>query len=280
MDLIVINGRIETMDSEGTVVQAVGVRDGKIAALGDNQDVLAERGSSTTVIDAAGRTVLPGFIEPHNHMVSFGTSLLEVDVRTPPNRNIRDIVERLRERAAVTPLGEWIRGRGYDDTGLEDMRHPNRNDLDSVSTEHPIMILHNSGHMLAANSKALELADVHAETSDPPGGRIGRFPGNPEPDGVLYETAQVSVQKLMRDYTDDEVRKGFIQAQDEFLRQGVTTIHDAGVGRGRGVDILNAYQQARREGFLKFRVNMFIQWQLLTELDFALQSGSGSRAVR
>ncbi len=280
MDLIVINGRIETMDASGTVVQAVGVRDGKIAVLGANQDVLAERWSGTTVIDAAGRTVLPGFIEPHNHMVSFGTSLLEVDVRTPLNRSIRDIVERLRERAAVTPLGEWIRGRGYDDTGLEDMRHPNRNDLDSVSTEHPIMIVHNSGHMLAANSKALELAGVHAETADPPGGRIGRLPGSSEPDGVLYETAQASVQQLMRAYTDDEIRKGFLQAQDEFLRQGVTTIHDAGVGRGRGVDILNAYQQARRDGFLKFRVNMFIQWQLLTELDFALESGSGDEWVR
>ena len=112
-------------------------------------------------------------------MVGFGTSLLEVDVKTPPNRNIRDIVDRLRERAAITPLGDWIRGRGYDDTGLEDMRHPNRNDLDDVSTEHPIAIVHNSGHMLAANSRALEMANVHAETPDPPGGTHRAFPGQP-----------------------------------------------------------------------------------------------------
>ena len=157
MDLIVINGRVETMDDNGTVVRALGIRDGKIAVLGSNSDALAERDKTSIVIDAKERVVLPGFIEPHNHMVGYGTSLLEVDVRTPPNRSIRDIVERLRERASLTREGEWIRGRGYDDTGLEDMRHPNREDLDSISKNHPIAIVHNSGHMLAVNTKALEM---------------------------------------------------------------------------------------------------------------------------
>ena len=280
MDLIVINGRVETMDASSTVVQAVGIRGGMIVALGSNQDVSAERHSGTIVIDAKGRTVLPGFIEPHNHMVGFGTNLLEVDVRTPPNRSILDIVERLREQASVTPIGEWIRGRGYDDTGLADMRHPNRNDLDAVSTDHPVMILHNSGHMLAANTRALEMAGIHDETPGPPGGRIGRFPASGEPDGMLYETAQMLIQQLIPDYTEQEIRTGFLQAQEEFLRQGVTTIHDAGVGRGRGVDILETYQRAKREGILKLRVNMFIQWQFLNELNFALSSGSGDEWVR
>ena len=280
MDLIVINGRVETMDATNRVVQAVGIRDGKIAALGSNEDVSAGRHGRTVVIDAKGMAVLPGFIEPHNHMVGFGTNLLEVDVRTPPNRNIRDIVQRLRDQASVTPPGEWIRGRGYDDTGLEDMRHPNRNDLDLVSTEHPVMIMHNSAHMLAANTRALEMARIHDETPDPPGGRIGRFPASGEPDGMLYETAQPLIQQLIPDYTEGEVRTGFLQAQEEYLRRGVTTIHDAGVGRGRGVDIMETYQRAKREGYLKFRVNMFIQWQFLNELDFALPSGSGDEWVR
>ena len=134
MNLIVINGRVETMDAAGTVAEAVGVQDGKIAALGTNADVLAQRQAGTTVIDASGKVVLPGFIEPHNHMAGYGINLLEVNVKTPPNRSIRDIVERLREKAAVTPLGEWVLGKGYDDTGVEEMRHPNRNDLDDVST--------------------------------------------------------------------------------------------------------------------------------------------------
>ena len=280
MDLIVINGRVETMDPRGSVVQAVGIRDGRIASLGSNDEVSVERHSRTTVIDARGKTVLPGFIEPHNHMVGFSTNLLEVDVRTPPNRSIADIMDRLRERASTTPPGEWVRGRGYDDTGLLDVRHPTRHDLDAATTDHPVVIVHNSGHMLAANSVALEMARIHDETPDPPGGRIGRFPASGEPDGMLYETAQGLVNRLLPAYTDDEVRAGFIQAQEEYLRRGITTIHDAGVTNTRGVDILDTYRRARREDFLKFRVNMFIHWEYLKDSDFAWRTGDGDEWVR
>ena len=280
MDLIVINGRVETMDASNGVVQAVGIRDGRIAALGTNDEVSVGKHSRTTVIDARGKTVLPGFIEPHNHMVGYSTNLLEVDVRTPPNRNIGDIVDRLRERAARTPPGDWVRGRGYDDTGLQDMRHPTRHDLDAASAEHPIAIVHNSGHMLAANSAALEMAGIHDETPDPPGGRIGRLPGSGEPDGMLYETAQALVHQLLPAYTEEDVRTGFVRAQDEYLRRGITTIHDASVGNARGVDILGTYRRARQEGFLKFRVNMFMQWEFLKRSDFTLKSGDGDEWVR
>lgn len=280
MDLIVINGRVETMDANNTVVQAVGIRDGRIAVLGTNGDVMAERHAGTTVIDAKGKAVLPGFIEPHNHMVGYSTNLLEVDVRTPPNRNIGDIVNRLRERASTTTPGDWIRGRGYDDTGLQDVRHPTRNDLDAASTDHPIAIVHNSGHMLAANSTALEMAGIHDETPDPAGGRIGRFPATGEPDGMLYETAQGLIHQLLPTYTEVDVRTGFVQAQDEYLRRGITTIHDASVSNARGVDILHTYQQAQRQGFLKFRVNMFIQWEYLKDSNFAWQTGGGDEWVR
>lgn len=280
MDLIVINGRVETMDLRDSVVQAVGIRDGRIAALGTNEEVWAYKHSRTTIIDAQGKTVLPGFIEPHNHMVGYSADLLEVDVRTPPNRNIGDIVELLRERAYITPPGDWIRGRGYDDTGLQDMRHPTREDLDAVSAIHPIAIVHNSGHMLAANSLALEMAGIHDETPDPPGGRIGRFPASGEPDGMLYETAQALIHRLLPSYTEEDVRNGFVQAQEEYLRRGITTIHDAGVGNARGIDILHTYHRAKREGFLKFRVNMFIQWAYLKDSGFAWQSGDGDEWVR
>ena len=280
MDLIVVNGRVETMDARNSVVQAVGIRDGRIAALGSNDEALAGKRTGTTVIDARGKTVLPGFIEPHNHMVGFSTNLLEVDVRTPPNRSIADIVDRLRERASTTPPGEWVRGRGYDDTGLRDVRHPTRHDLDAATTDHPVVIVHNSGHMLAANSVALEMARIHDETPDPLGGRIGRFPASGEPDGMLYETAQGLVNRLLPSYTEDEVRAGFVRAQEEYLRRGITTIHDAGVTNARGVDILDTYRRAWREDFLKFRVNMFIHWEYLKDSNFAWRTGDGDEWVR
>ncbi|MGQ4809388.1 N-substituted formamide deformylase [Candidatus Entotheonellaceae bacterium PAL068K] len=281
MDLIVTDAKVVTMDANDTKAQALAIQDGKIVAVGCNDDIMPLRGPKTPHLHARGATVLPGFIEPHNHMVGFGTALLGVDVCTPPNRTMHDIVERLRQRAVQTPPGQWILGRGYDDTAIPDMRHPTRHDLDAASTQHPIVIWHNSGHLLVANSRALDLAGIRAETPDPAGGHIGRFPASAEPDGVLYEMpAQALVTSKLPPYPEADVRHGFLQAQEAFLRAGVTTIHDALVGRMRGVDILRTYQQMRRAGDLKLRINMFLQWQLLRELDFALQSGFGDAWLR
>jgi predicted amidohydrolase YtcJ len=269
------------MKPDGTTADALAIRDGKIVAIGKNDEITTYRQPDTMVIDAEGRKILPGFIEPHNHLISFGTSLLAVDVRTPPNRTIADIVDRLRQRVLETPEGEWVVGRGYDDTGLADMRHPTRDDLDRASTNHPIVIWHISGHLLAANSLALRIGNVTRDTQDPPGGRIGRRPGDSAPDGVLYEgPAQILVAEHVPGYTRQDVRKGFVEAQAEFLKQGVTTIHDASVGRSRGVDMLDTYQSARNDSVLKLRVNMFLQWQLLEETGFGFEPGSGDEWIR
>lgn len=161
------------------------------------------------------------------------------------------------------------------------MRHPTRDDLDRASTKHPIVIWHNSGHLLAANSMALSIGNVTGDTPDPPGGRIGRISGMSEPDGVLYEgSAQMLVAQHIPAYTTQDVREGFVQAQAEFLRQGVTTIHDASVSRSRGIDMLDTYESARDDGVLKLRVNMFLQWQLLEESDFEFAPGAGDDWVR
>jgi predicted amidohydrolase YtcJ len=281
MNVIVINARISTMKPDGTTADALDIQDGKIVAVGTNDEITTYRQPDTMVIDAEGKIVLPGFIEPHNHLISFGTSLLAVDVRTPPNRTITDVVDRLRQRASETSEGEWVVGRGYDDTGVTDMRHPTRDDLDRASTKHPIVIWHISGHLLAANSLALSIGEVTSDTQDPPGGRIGRRPGNSEPDGVLYEgPAQVMVSQHIPAHTKHDVREGFVKAQAEFLRQGVTTIHDASVGRSRGVDMLDTYESARNDGVLNLRVNMFLQWQLLEETGFGFEPGSGDEWIR
>ncbi len=275
------HARIHTLDAADTVAEAIAIRDEQIVAIGSNDDILALKTPKTQHLRAQGLTALPGFIEPHNHMVGFGTALLGVEVRTPPNRNIGDIIERLRLRAAQTPPGQWILGRGYDDTAISDMRHPTRADLDAASTDHPIVIWHNSGHLLAANSSALEFAGIRAETPDPAGGRIGRQPGSAEPDGILYEMpAMGMVTGQIPAYDDADVQRGFLQAQAEYLRQGVTSIHDALVGNMRGVNILRAYQQLRRAGDLKLRVNMFLQYDFLRDMEFALQNGFGDDWLR
>jgi predicted amidohydrolase YtcJ len=283
VDLLVTNAHVLTMDGRDgdAAPTAVAIHDGTIVAVGGDADVAAFRRPGMRVIDAGGRTVLPGFIEPHNHMVGYGTALIGVDARTPPNETIADIVARVRKAAAGLPPQRWILGRGYDDTGLRDMRHPTRRDLDQASSEHPIVIWHNSGHLTVANSRALALAGITAATPDPPGGRVGRFEGSAEPDGVLYEApAQTMVTRLIPEYNAAELADAFRRAQDEFLRQGVTTIHDAHVSRLRGIDILDVYKKMHVSGDLKLRVNMFVQWDYLKELDFAPVPGSGDDMLR
>ena len=276
MHLVVVNARIATMDPANPSAEAVAVKDGVVAAIGPNEDALAFRDSRTTLIDAGGRRVLPGFIEPHNHMVSFASSTLEVDARTPPNRSIDEIVGRLRDRASVTPPGAWVRGTRYDDTGVVDMRHPTRHDLDRATSDHPIALVHNSGHMMCVNSRALELARVDTDTTDPPGGRIGRLPGTSEPDGMFYETAQDLIYRLIPEHGEDDLREAFRSAQDVYLRQGVTTTHDAYVG----APMLDAYRRAQREDMLKLRVNMYMGWDLLQDTGFELRTGDVDGRLR
>ena len=120
-------------------------------------------GPATRVIDLAGKTLVPGLNEPHNHFAMYGVYVLRMVNLQPhlgPVSRMKDLIEALREKAGKTPKGEWILGRGYDDTLMEEKRHPTRHDLDQASSEHPIYITHVSGHLSVANSKVLAMAGV------------------------------------------------------------------------------------------------------------------------
>jgi predicted amidohydrolase YtcJ len=184
-------GPILTLDSTDRVVEALGVRGERIEALGTLQEVRAWGGADAREVDLQGAALLPGFIDAHGHFPGEGVYAEVVDVNSPPIGTVErmeQLVERLRKKAASTDPGEWVGGMGYDDTQLAEGRHPTREDLDRVSTEHPVAVLHISGHLAAVNSLALEQFGFGPETPDPPGGRIQRdADGNPN--GVLEENA-------------------------------------------------------------------------------------------
>ena len=179
MDLVIINGNVHTMDYRDTLAQAVAIQGGRIVAVGANADVQEYRKPGVPVIDARGQTVLPGFVEPHDHLAAQPAWKLGVNLDTTPDVSIADVVRKVKERAAVTPRGEWILGNGYDQTFVSDMRHLTKLDLDAATSEHPVFISHVSGHLAYVNSMALELAEIHSEREDPPGGRFYRFEGTP-----------------------------------------------------------------------------------------------------
>jgi predicted amidohydrolase YtcJ len=235
-DTIFINGTIIQMDPSNSTAEALAVKGDKIAAVGTNQSIQGLAGDNTRIVDLGGKTLLPGFYDTHSHFPSSGTvALFRVDCNSPPMgtmKEIGDIIAALKKRAQENPEGEWIRGRGYDDTLLKEKRHPTRYDLDKASTEHPIWIVHTSGHLGVANSRAVELGSVNKDTPQPEGGVIRKDPETGEPNGVFEEgPAKRYISKLLPRLSDEQWMEALKWAVKDYAEEGVTTVVIAGGGK-------------------------------------------------
>lgn len=226
------NGPIVTMNSEGSTAQAVAVRDGEILAVGSMADVESAAGDNVTLKDLAGKTLLPGLIDAHGHISYTSLNLASANVSSPPvgpAKTVDDVIRLLKDHANKSSPDGWISGWGYDDSLLADKRHPTREDLDKVSVTQPVMIRHVSGHFASCNSKCLELASITSETADPAGGIIRRIAGGTEPDGVLEESAMMTLFAVVP-RADQETRLKLITAtQDYYAKYGITTVQDGAV---------------------------------------------------
>jgi len=225
------NGRIVTCDPENRVVEALAVSDGRIAAVGAAAQVAPFDGPQTVRVDLRGRTMLPGFIDPHGHFPETGiNALYRVDLAAPPLGSCATLAEglaSLAERAARTAPGRWIIGTRFDQTALGEGRFPLRAELDAISTAHPILVVHISGHALAANAPALAHRGVDTATPDPPGGRIGRD-GSGALTGLLEGLpAMGPLCDTGFDIDATRFRAGFAAAAEEYLAQGVTLAQNA-----------------------------------------------------
>ncbi|MCP4750368.1 MAG: amidohydrolase [Proteobacteria bacterium] len=222
---IFTNGRVLTMDSGDSVAEAVAVRKDRIEAVGNNEEIEKFAISGSVVVDLEGRTLIPGFVDAHSHFPGSGITAVCVDLNSPPigeTTHIPQVVEALKRKAAETEKGKWIFGVGYDDTLLEEKRHPERSDLDGVSTDHPVFISHVSGHLGVANSLGLELAGIVADTPDPVGGVICRDETG-RPTGVLEETAAQKAGNLARRFSNQEYLGVMQKAVQDYVGVGVTT---------------------------------------------------------
>ena len=194
-DRIWRNGPILTMNDAAMRAEAVAVKDGRIVAVGQDADVMKLKGEKTDVIDLAGRAMVPGFVDSHGHVVFGGLQSLSANLLAPPDGGVSDVSSLqktlrawVKANADVVKKVNVIVGFGYDDAQLAELRHPTRQELDAVSKDVPIVIVHQSGHLGVANSKALEAAGIDASSKNPPGGIIRRDTSG-EPNGVLEEYA-------------------------------------------------------------------------------------------
>ena len=252
-DLVLINGKIITVDKEDSIVEAVAVKDNRIIATGSTSKVNKLVGEGTEVIDLGGKTVLPGLIDTHTHPNGAAVRLYEINCRSPPVKSIAEILEMVAAKAAELEPGKWIRGTNYNDIKLEDKRHITRWELDEAAPENPVFISKETGHLYVVNSRALELAGITKDTPDPPGGSIDRDVSG-IPTGLLYETAGSLVSNLIPPYSVDEIAEGLRKVWDQFSEWGITTTHDASAHR----DAIKAYQKLLGEGVHQVRTLLMV----------------------
>ena len=232
-DVIYHGGDIITVDDANPSAEAVAVADGLIVAVGSSAEVMSLKGPETTVIDLAGRTMVPGFIDGHAHLGGFGAQAMSANLLAQPDGDVDTIdklVAALQEQIDspdVVRMGGWIVGMGYDDAVLAERRHPTREDLDKVSTDKPVMAVHISGHFSAMNSVGLAKIGYTADTLDPAGGIIRRWPGTTEPNGVLEELASIPFTIGVLSPTDADAQTYLLdRSQQLAMSFGYTTAQE------------------------------------------------------
>jgi predicted amidohydrolase YtcJ len=231
MELVLLGGKILTMDPNGTAAEAIAVRDGKITAVGASEDVRRSVGENARVVNLQGRAVTPGFIDPHNHFSMTVFEPVMIDCRMPPLAGKQAVLDAISVTAKGTPPGQWVWGLGYNSLAAGGAEAVTRQELDEASPDNPVCIMDSSYHACYANSAALALAGIGGDTDDPHKGWIKRG-DDEEPNGVLWERAmdpvhRTSMRAFIDHYGEDGVADLVHQNAMRHLSHGITGIGDA-----------------------------------------------------
>jgi predicted amidohydrolase YtcJ len=278
LDLLLTNATVLTMDPAQPIAGAVAVAGERIIWVGDAEEAKTHLTGVERTLDLGGATVIPGFNDAHHHLILLGHWLSQIDCSYPTVRSITEICAAVGERAAVTPDGEWIEGRGYDDNKLAEKRHLTRWDLDAVAPNHPVLIRNASGHMAVVNSRALELAGITRETEAPFGGTIHLDPATGEPSGLLQEQAQQLVPLPFIPSDKATLRRCLATASRAYLAAGITSSQEAGIFT---TPEFSVYQEAWAAGELPLRTYLMIRTNFLDALEqLGISTGFGDDRLR
>ena len=279
-DLVVWNANVHTVDSGIPAAQAFAVKDGRFVAIGTNEEAKAWSGKHTETIDARHMTIVPGFIDCHNH--SPGEMLLYETVVGNPYEveffTIASIIEKLRAKAQQAQPGFWVEGVLYDDTKLKDKRQLTIHDLDQVSTQQPVSVTHRGGHTTFYNSKAFELAGINRNTPDPFGGTFDRD-GSGELTGRVSDNARNVFEKvgkripLTPSQRAQRYRDGQAYMSRQFVRYGLTSVHHE-------EGSLEGLQQIRKRGELLHRVSFEPGIEIDDLIHAGIETGFGDEWIR
>lgn len=258
-----INATVITMDSGHPIAEAVFLKGNRIEAVGSNREIQALVETDTVVHDLQGKTLLPGFIDAHGHYPGSGLNAIALNLGSPPIgaiSSMEQLLDAVKERALSSNSGKWVLGMGYDDTLLREKRHPTRAELDTVAPDHPVVLIHTSGHLAVANSKALEVAGIDESTPNPEGGvyvkdQAGRLTG------LLEETAAMDLQLQAADIGAGEFLSMIEFASAEYASQGVTLAQSGATTQEAALGL----SLASHLGMIPFRLELWPMFDLWGE---------------
>lgn len=283
-DLIIYNGIIHTLDKKNTSVNAIASYDGKIVAVGANDEILSFAGKNTERIDLKGKTVIPGLIDSHSHIIAQGiVRNLFIDLSKDAGINsIADIQNTLRMKAKGLPEGTWIIGYQEDDSKLQEKRHPTRWELDDVSDKHPVMVETIGGHFRIVNSYAFNVGDISKNTEDPIGGKFDRDERGELEGGVHEKAIELILPTDIKSVSDQTAYVNAKEILEESVSQGLTCIYECAIHylidpRSQ----IKAALDLKNKSELPMRIRFDITLQLMNELDsLGLYRGFGDDWIR
>lgn len=271
-DMVIINGKVATVDKKFSIKEAIAVKQGRIIDVGENNDIKRLTGPDTEVIDLKGKLILPGTHDAHMHGVGFGYSMSPsfMNLYFPFVKSLKDMKNLLSERVKKAKPGEWLNGMGWNTAQMVEFaaspgRMLTKADIDDVTPDNPVIIHDFSSHVMLVNSKALEQSGIDKNTPDPLHGAMGRDPATGEPDGLFFEySAHAMVAKNVPQPKDADLREYIRLCQSELNKNGITSYNDAGLGLGgdhiaggtSGSKCIEVYQEMCEAGELTCRVSI------------------------
>lgn len=257
-DTLYLGEHIVTMRDDMPLASALAVGGGKIIAVGTREELSVHRGPKTRIVELGSKALLPGFIDAHGHFTGQARSLSTANTAPPPVGpvktfgDIQSVIKNYIASSDVKP-GEWVVARGYDDSLLEERRHPDRGVLDAVSPDNPVAMIHVSGHMAVVNSVALQIAGINEKTPTPEGGEIVRYEGTLDPTGLIKEKALRLIYGALPAGDRETAMAQLTEAQAYYASMGITTVQDGGMSPA-GQQLLEAAAEA---GVLTLDVTAF-----------------------
>ena len=260
-DLVIKNANVITIDKNLPKAESFAIKNGKFIAIGSNSDIENITTSNTKIYNAENKTIIPGLIDAHIHVLSSGIRhVMAADCSVD---DITTVSNLLKKQISKTPKGEWVQGFKYDDTKTKEKRFINNKDLDEVAPNHPVIIRHRGGHTAYVNSMALSLAKIYKNSPDPEGGHIEKDAISGELTGRLLESATSAIENLIPNkFTKADYQEGAKIISDMMAKTGITSVTDAGTGARS----LQSYQDAHEHNELKTRIYCMIRSYAIDEI--------------